>query len=70
MLNSNNNNNNNILTPCINVCKINETTGYCIGCFRDHDEISSWLRMTNEERISTMEILEKRKYLFNKPKFL
>lgn len=29
-------------SPCINVCVIDECTGFCAGCFRTLDEIAGW----------------------------
>ena len=37
-------------SPCIQVCQMNEQTGFCAGCFRSQEEIARWLRYTDEER--------------------
>lgn len=29
-------------SPCTNICKMNETTGWCDGCLRSIDEIVAW----------------------------
>ncbi len=29
-------------SPCINVCRINQATGLCEGCWRTIDEIAQW----------------------------
>ena len=29
-------------SPCINVCRIDEATGWCEGCGRTLDEIAAW----------------------------
>ena len=29
-------------SPCISVCRMNERTGCCEGCFRTLDEIAGW----------------------------
>jgi predicted Fe-S protein YdhL (DUF1289 family) len=39
-----------IESPCILVCSIDMKTGYCFGCGRTRDEISTWLIMTDSER--------------------
>jgi prolyl-tRNA editing enzyme YbaK/EbsC (Cys-tRNA(Pro) deacylase)/predicted Fe-S protein YdhL (DUF1289 family) len=31
-----------IPSPCISVCRMNATTGWCEGCFRTRDEIAAW----------------------------
>lgn len=33
-----------VSSPCINVCKMDATSGLCIGCFRTLDEITAWSR--------------------------
>ena len=38
-------------SPCINVCKMDQASGLCSGCFRTLDEIASWSRL-NEQEIS------------------
>lgn len=32
-------------SPCTNVCKMNEATGWCEGCLRSIDEIVAWGRL-------------------------
>jgi uncharacterized protein len=29
-------------SPCINICRLDDHTGYCLGCFRTLHEIASW----------------------------
>lgn len=29
-------------SPCVNVCRMNEATGFCDGCLRTIDEIAAW----------------------------
>ncbi|BCF95612.1 hypothetical protein PPGU19_001810 [Paraburkholderia sp. PGU19] len=29
-------------SPCINVCRMNRSTGLCEGCLRTIDEIANW----------------------------
>lgn len=38
-----------ITSPCVGLCKYDETTGYCLGCARTEDEIAGW-GMTSEAR--------------------
>jgi predicted Fe-S protein YdhL (DUF1289 family) len=49
-----------IESPCILVCSIDMKTGYCFGCGRTRDEISSWLTMTPAERSAVTETLSAR----------
>ena len=39
-----------IESPCILVCSIDRTTGYCFGCGRTRDEIAAWLTMSPAQR--------------------
>ncbi|MGI9135375.1 MAG: DUF1289 domain-containing protein [Rhodoferax sp.] len=32
----------NIPSPCVSVCRMDERTGYCLGCWRKLDEIARW----------------------------
>lgn len=43
-----------IESPCILVCSIDINTGYCFGCGRTRDEISSWIAMTPDMRRAVM----------------
>jgi uncharacterized protein len=47
-------------TPCINVCIIDNLTGYCMGCGRTQTEIGAWTAMTSGERRALMERLPDR----------
>ena len=37
-------------SPCVNICVVHPDTRLCTGCLRSIDEISSWGRMSREER--------------------
>ena len=43
-----------IESPCIKICKIEETSGLCVGCLRSLPEIGGWGRMTDAERQHVM----------------
>jgi len=43
-----------MLSPCIDVCRINRQTRLCDGCGRTIDEITNWSKMTDDERILIM----------------
>lgn len=49
-----------IVSPCIGVCQMNETTGQCLGCYRTIDEIREWWDMTDEARNQVMQSLTQR----------
>lgn len=48
-----------ILSPCIGVCTVDDDGG-CEGCLRTLDEIASWSRMGDAERLRIMEALPER----------
>jgi predicted Fe-S protein YdhL (DUF1289 family) len=31
-----------VASPCINICVLDPTTGWCKGCMRTIDEIAAW----------------------------
>ena len=37
-------------SPCINVCSMNNATGYCQGCYRTIEEIQSWWDYTFNQK--------------------
>lgn len=47
-------------SPCVGICKLDERTGYCIGCARSGDEIGRWSGMTEAQRDSVWELLPAR----------
>jgi predicted Fe-S protein YdhL (DUF1289 family) len=49
-----------MISPCILICSIDTRTGYCFGCGRTRDEISSWIDYSETERNSVMEVLAAR----------
>ena len=49
-----------IVSPCIGVCAINDSNGFCHGCYRTVEEIREWWNMTDEEREKVMGALDQR----------
>ncbi|MBY8975564.1 DUF1289 domain-containing protein [Rhodobacteraceae bacterium NNCM2] len=47
-------------SPCVKICVIHPEARICIGCLRTGEEISSWSRMTPEERKTLMAELPER----------
>ena len=43
-----------ILSPCVNVCRIEPATRRCRGCARTIDEIARWTALTDAERDSIL----------------
>ena len=48
-------------SPCIAVCRLDEATGFCEGCFRTIDEIRDWIIMSPEERQRLLDALALRR---------
>ncbi|MEO0327757.1 MAG: DUF1289 domain-containing protein [Pseudomonadota bacterium] len=49
-----------VQSPCILICSIDMETGFCFGCGRTRDEISSWMNYSNTERQEIMSVLKQR----------
>ncbi|MFN7104569.1 MAG: DUF1289 domain-containing protein [Pseudorhizobium sp.] len=49
-----------MLSPCILLCAIDDTTGFCFGCGRTRIEIAAWTGFTDSERQSLMDALPAR----------
>ena len=50
-----------IASPCINVCKMDEQTGLCSGCFRTIDEIARWSSIDDSRRLVILAAVAKRR---------
>ncbi len=48
-----------IQSPCISVCLLDDTDSFCIGCFRNVDELRDWCIMTAEEKTKVLERISK-----------
>ena len=48
-------------TPCINVCRLDETTGLCLGCARNGDEIAAWSEADADFKRRVWEMLPSRR---------
>ncbi|MTI42062.1 DUF1289 domain-containing protein [Roseibium hamelinense] len=48
-------------SPCIKICKIDQASQTCFGCFRTLDEIAAWSRMNDTQRDQVMADLERRR---------
>jgi predicted Fe-S protein YdhL (DUF1289 family) len=48
-------------SPCVNVCRMDEATGLCAGCFRTLGEVAGWSGYTREEKLAVRARAEARK---------
>ncbi len=37
-------------SPCIGICKLDDATGFCLGCARSRGEIGDWMSMSEDQR--------------------
>ncbi len=50
-------------SPCINVCKMDDASGWCLGCLRTIDEIVVWTRLSDAQREAVLARLPDRRAL-------
>lgn len=48
-------------SPCIKVCRLDETGWLCLGCHRTLDEIAGWSGYTPAQKQAVLERLSARK---------
>ncbi len=48
-------------SPCINVCRMDEATGWCAGCLRTLDEIALWSRLSDAGKQAVWDALPQRR---------
>ena len=51
-------------SPCINVCRMDDATGWCVGCLRTLDEIALWSGLPEAVRQQVWNELAKRRVLW------
>ncbi len=49
-----------VVSPCVGICKLDERTGYCVGCARTGDEIADWREKTEAWRAAVWQVLPDR----------
>jgi predicted Fe-S protein YdhL (DUF1289 family) len=47
-------------SPCIDVCRLNPSSGYCEGCLRNREEIKAWKSMSDPDRLALLDRLTMR----------
>ena len=50
----------NVPSPCVSVCRMNEHTGLCNGCWRTIDEIRAWSLSDDDTRRQMWTLIEQR----------
>ena len=51
-----------IISPCISICKMDPSTGYCYGCGRTNDEKKTWKldNTTDDWKLNNLKNIRKR----------
>lgn len=49
-----------VLSPCVNVCRLDDTTGWCTGCGRSGHEIAVWTATDDAGRQAILDALPAR----------
>jgi uncharacterized protein len=44
-----------IESPCVDICKFDDKTGFCVGCMRTRDECKSGKKMKDKHRRKIIE---------------
>ena len=47
-----------VLSPCINVCRMDASTGWCEGCLRTIDEIAGWSLFDDDAKRAVWDAIE------------
>ena len=50
-----------IESPCVDVCRMSEARGVCIGCYRTLEEIARWRDMSEDEQTRLLTELQRRR---------
>lgn len=50
-----------VASPCVDICRIDERTGYCEGCLRTIDEIAAWSTLTDVDKRDVIEAVTTRR---------
>ena len=49
-----------VASPCKLICRYGDT-GICVGCYRSREEITDWIKMTDEQKLAVWKNLRIRK---------
>jgi len=39
-----------VVSPCLDICRLDRKADLCVGCFRTTDEIRQWRKFTDHKR--------------------
>lgn len=43
-----------VQSPCIGVCSMHDSTGFCLGCYRSIEEIQQWWDLDNTQKFEVV----------------
>ncbi len=49
-------------SPCTKVCRIDVSTGFCLGCWRTGEEIGTWPSLNAQEKRDLLRRLSARRW--------
>ena len=49
-----------LASPCVDVCRMDPATGFCLGCRRTLDEIAGWRDFSNAEKRAVLARIDTR----------
>jgi predicted Fe-S protein YdhL (DUF1289 family) len=47
-------------SPCLSICRMDEQTGWCEGCWRTLDEIATWGTVSDARRLAIWQAVLRR----------
>lgn len=50
-----------IASPCVGICELDDTTGFCRGCARTMEEIIGWPDAARRQRLDTLRAVSERR---------
>jgi hypothetical protein len=50
-----------VASPCIDVCRMDPTSGWCEGCLRSIDEITAWSRLPDDGKRAVWRLIDARR---------
>ncbi len=50
-----------VASPCINICQMDEASGWCRGCLRTLDEIAFWSVLDDDDKRAVLAELARRR---------
>jgi predicted Fe-S protein YdhL (DUF1289 family) len=48
-------------SPCVNICRMDDATGWCTGCLRTLDEIGAWSMLDEDSKRAVWALLPARR---------